>query len=516
MTRLLAVLPFLVLPSGRQRHRLRPLISSCLTLLALVSTLILAGCGGEDFTAVNATDLENRTLTFPNGAGANLAALIGLPQGQAFTLRFGNFGGTQTGPVSLESAGQMATGTVTIGSCAFQINQSDFPSGQGPQAGAAFAIETCQMNHDTGALRFTLGDETTTSDPRPAAIPSTDVAFVLTSNGTTGSYSVVALASRQVSQDIHRGGVHSAAIARFFGGRVYVVNRLGGDSIQVIEPQLGFITPTNGTLSVGAQTDPQDIAFVNSSKAYVSRLASPRLLIINPTTLARLGELDLRLTSLLPTDGDGSPEPAFMLVHNGVLYVALRHIDFTTPSPFVQGPGQVAVIDPTTDRLVDVIQLRGNNPVSELQFSPTFNRILVSSAGDLTVNDGGLEAINPDTHTVDPQFVIDEVRIGGDIIAFEIVSRTKGFAIVRDTNAAHALVTFDPSAGQRLRRLLGPLPGAALHLAINSRHEVYVAVTDTQSPTPGLRIFETESDRELTATPLSVGEFPPAFTLFIE
>jgi predicted amidohydrolase len=41
-------------------------------------------------------------------------------------------------------------------------------------------------------------------------------------------------------------------------------------------------------------------------------------------------------------------------------------------------------------------------------------------------------------------------------------------------------------------------------------------VTDARTPTPGLRIFDAVTDRELTTTPLNVGQFPPTWTLFIE
>ena len=58
--------------------------------------------------------------------------------------------------------------------------------------------------------------------------------------------------------------------------------------------------------------------------------------------------------------------------------------------------GEVAVIDSTTDRVVSVITLNGKNPITEFQFSPNLNRILISSVGDLTVIDDGIEAINPD------------------------------------------------------------------------------------------------------------------------
>ena len=87
-------------------------------------------------------------------------------------------------------------------------------------------------NVDTGAI--------STSD---AAIPTTAVAFVITSDRSTGSYSIVDIASRDSFNDIDRGGIHSNAIARFFNGLIYVVNREGVDSIQIIDPQQGFTTP---------------------------------------------------------------------------------------------------------------------------------------------------------------------------------------------------------------------------------------------------------------------------------
>jgi hypothetical protein len=45
---------------------------------------------------------------------------------------------------------------------------------------------------------------------------------------------------------------------------------------------------------------------------------------------------------------------------------------------------------------------------------------------------------------------------------------------------------------------------------------VYLAVADTKTATPGLRIFDALTDNEITTTPLNVGTLPPLFTLFIE
>jgi hypothetical protein len=499
-------------------------IAQCMALV-VIGTLTVLGCGGNDSTSVvsaTAGDLTNRSFAFPNGAGANLATVLGLPQGQAFTLQFGNFGGTNIGPVTLDSGGSVANGTVTLGSCTFRFDRSTFPAGSGPQSGTQFTIDPCQSNRDDNTLRLTASNGETLVSAAASPIPTTNVAVVLTTDTATGSYSVVDLASRNVFKDINVGGIHSDAIARFFtnqsafpGGRVYVVNRLGADSIQVLDPQRGFITPPNGMLSVGNGTTAWDIVFVNANKAYVSRLGSPKLLIIDPTTLQSTGELDLSHL-VKPTDSDGSPDPAYMLIRNGLVYVALQHIDVKQSSLPAVARGEVVVIDPTTDRIVTVITLNGAHPLSEFQFSPSLNRILISSVGDVTANDGGIEAINPDTNTVGTQFAVTEATMGGDITAFVIVSRTKGFAIVSDGTFANSLITFDPSSGQRLNSLVGPLNVVMAHLAINSRNEVYLAVIDTQIATSGLRIFDADTDTEITSTPLNVGQFPPVFTVFIE
>ena len=87
---------------------------------------------------------------------------------------------------------------------------------------------------------------------------------------------------------------------------------------------------------------------------------------------------------------------------------------------------------------------------------------------------------------------------------------------MNDANFANSLVTFNPSTGQRLNTILGPLDVFLPHLAINSRNEIYLAVADARTPTPGLRIFDAVTNSELTTTPLNVGQLPPVWTLFIE
>ena len=82
-------------------------IAQCMALV-VIGTLTVLGCSGDDSTSTvtaTASDLTNRSFAFPSGAGPDLATVLGLPQGQAFTVQFGNFGGTNVGPVTLDSGG---------------------------------------------------------------------------------------------------------------------------------------------------------------------------------------------------------------------------------------------------------------------------------------------------------------------------------------------------------------------------------------------------------------------------
>src|SRR5258705_3631232 len=78
-------------------------IAQWMALMVLIGALTILGCSssnsGSPFAAAIANDLTNRSFTFANGAGPDLAALLGLPQGQPFTLQFGNFRGSNVRPV---------------------------------------------------------------------------------------------------------------------------------------------------------------------------------------------------------------------------------------------------------------------------------------------------------------------------------------------------------------------------------------------------------------------------------
>lgn len=278
-------------------------------------------------------------------------------------------------------------------------------------------------------------------------------AFVFGTDYTTGSLTGYDLPARSAHCDA--ASPNSDASLRFFAGRLYVVNRFGGDNIQVVNPA------TYGTVlqfSVGNGANPHDIALVSPTKAYVTRYESADLWIVNPQTGAHTGTVSLAAFA----DADGLPEMDRLALVGDLLFVAIERID--RPGGYVpSGPGLVAVIDTRTDALVDcdpalpgtqAIALQLANPVTTFQFDAATRRLLVGCAGTYGVLDGGLEWI--DTNTLRSAGVaIGEGTLGGDVSDVVWVGPAKSYAIVADLAFNTSLVSWS-AAGAVLDTLWAP------------------------------------------------------------
>ena len=193
-------------------------------------------------------------------------------------------------------------------------------------------------------------------------------AYVLTTDYSSGSVSCVDLSSRTVHRDV--ATVFSDARMRVSDGLVYVINRFGQDNIQVLDPARGFATLRQ--FSVGNGSNPQDLCIVSPTKAYVTRLASPRLLVVNPATGDSLGAVSLAAFA----DADGIPEMDRMILVGDRLFVSLERLSNFQPTD----TSLVAVVDVVADTVVDAdpiapgtqaIVLPGLNPVTPF-FSMVF------------------------------------------------------------------------------------------------------------------------------------------------
>lgn len=369
-----------------------------------------------------------------------------------------------------------------------------------------------------GVLFFPLscGEEEKVT-PSPS---SEKLAFIITTDFETGSFSTITLDEpRNVTKNI--GFVHSDTQARSYQGKIYVLNRFGQDNIQVLDPDKGFANVKQ--FSVGNGSNPHDIAFVSNEKAYVSRYEEETLLVVNPSTGEELDTIDL--SSFADAD-DGIPEMDQMVIVEGKLYVSVQRLNRNDPLWPPTDASYLAVIDIETDTLIDVdealsgvqgITLTSTNPYTSLVFDPQSGKILVGEVGVFGLMDGGIDVIDPVTNKAEG-FLITEEELGGDICDVVILSPEKGYAVITDPSFNTNLVSFNPSTGKKIADILTATGFFGLaDIAINEKGELYVG--DRTMENPGIRVFNTEDDEEITTFPIDVGlppGPPPNSIIFIE
>ena len=337
-------------------------------------------------------------------------------------------------------------------------------------------------------------------------------AFVVTSDFQTGSFAVFpVLQPDAIAANVER--IHSDAVARVHDGIVYVVNRLGGDNVQAIDPATGYAT--RWQCSVDNGSNPHDIAFAAPDKAYVTRYERTSLLIVDPTTRPDCatfvrGTVDLSQFA----DGDGLPEMDQAVVIDGTVFVTLQLLDrrnFFRPTE----RSLIALVDVATDTVVGSIELTGTNPFAEsagLVPDPVTGTIVLTEVGEFgRADDGGVERIDPATRTASGFFVTEQ-DLGGNVTDVVLIDADHAYAIVLDAAARSRVVRFDPTTRQIAATLAsgdeflvdierGP-DGGTLYL------------TDRTLRRPGIRRFAIADDTELVPSPIDTG-LPPFDVVFV-
>lgn len=334
-------------------------------------------------------------------------------------------------------------------------------------------------------------------------------AFVVATDFETGSFGTVSLGDPPTFTPVSSQRIlNGDAIGRAFNGLVYVVNRFFGDNIQIIDPAQDFAT-TRQCLT-GAGSNPQDIAFVDADKAYVSLGGTGEVLVVDPSPASDCADFvrgRIDLTGL--ADADGNPELYQMAVAAGRLYVAAQKLDqdnFFAPAD----NGSLAVIDVATDELVDEIVLTGENPFGQTKGLTLRNgALLVNEIGFFGVADGGIERV--DLAAEEPQgFIITEADLEADIVDYVMLSETAGYAILSLSDFTNSVVMFDTTQRAATATLISGESVSDIELSDTGR--LFVAQRSLQNP--GVRIFDTADNSEVTSAPLNL-ELPPFDITFV-
>ncbi len=336
-------------------------------------------------------------------------------------------------------------------------------------------------------------------------------AFMTTTDYETGSASVIWL-DGSYTTDTDVASVHSDAVARYYSGLVYVVNRLEGDNIQVLDPSNGFSTVRQ--FSVGNGSNPQDIAFASETKAYVTRYETNDLWIVNPSTGGYLGSIDLSQFA----DSDGLCEMSRVIIKGDRLFISIQRLDRDNWWLPV-GDSYLAVVDVTADTLLDVdpgtpgiqaIRLSGTNPFSDIQVNPFTGMLYLSCVGMWGVADAGVEIIDPIALETAGMMITEEAA-GGEINDVEVYWSLRGYAILTNASFTTDLICFNPATGVLDSVIYSPGDYVLNDIELSPDGELFCS--DQTETNPGIRIYDPIDNSEITSGPISTG-LPPFDIIF--
>ncbi len=330
--------------------------------------------------------------------------------------------------------------------------------------------------------------------------------FVTTTDYSTGSSSTIdPFGSYSVTLNV--APIHSDAVARYYNGHIYVINRIGADNIQILDPNNSYSTVRQ--FSTGNLSNPLDVAFAAPDKMYVSRGESNTLWIMNPQTGAQTGSVDLSAFA----DADGLCEMQYMILIGDRLFISLQRLDrnnYWSPA----GTSYIAVIDVTTDTLIDVdtgtpgtqaIALANADPLNDIQLDGWSGDLYVPCVGFWGLLDGGVERVDPVT-LASTGTIFTESAAGGDILDVVIVNDHLGYAIIQNASFNTDLISFDPSTGLKLQTLYAP--GAYVLQDIERGPTGELFLSDRTPVNPGIRIYDSQTGTQITSNPVDTG-LPP-------
>lgn len=340
--------------------------------------------------------------------------------------------------------------------------------------------------------------------PKPN-LPNQNLLVTISSDFSTGFLSALNLKNEKVYKDILP--VHSDSVVVSNHNSIYVLNRLGIDSIMRIEPDSDFTLSYE--TSMGKRSNPYDIAFISSQKAVVALYGRSYLSVIDPRNGKELSQIDLSFYA----DQDGIPEISAVYYYQNKLYALLQRLDRNQVSTYIWPPvdkSYLIKMNDTNFAIEKAHVLPFTNPSSRIRFFSDRNTFVFTASGYFGANyalDGGIVEFNPATGTF-LNSPLTEAQAGLEITDAILQSSHLGFAICQDKNFNSFLIAFNPSTGSTIKTLASHSYSIGGYFSGLEMHNGKLYVADRNAQNPGIRLFDTHTLNEITQNPRYIG-LPP-------
>ncbi len=438
-----------------------------LTVPILAMALVLTACGSDS----DPLETDGTSGTDTSGADTDGGTTDGTDTGGGTTDGTDTEGGTTDGT---DADGGTTDGTDTEGGTT---------DGTDTDGGATDGTDT-----DGGTTDGTDTDGgTDTGDSGRVIVSTIDSMF------TSSVVQIIDSSDPFASQNDLNPGV-SDTIVRAFEDNYYVIRRFNSDSLtaySVNDPSTPlYEVSTNSDVEPDVSSNPHDLVFLNSNKAYLLRYGSPLVWVVNPSATDpsqfKIGEIDLSAY-----DTTAGPEATRGVIVGDKLYVVMQRLQGFAPTE----PGYVAVIDTATDTEINTntgslpgIELPAFNP-GDISVDAASDTLFISAFGDFGAFDGSRPAaftggvVTVDTTDYSAEQLIDDNEGTGRINNVEIVRASKGYVVSSSGFGAASLDQFNPMTGRIEALGVAGLTGVDIRdIAVGPAGNLWVAIASAESP----------------------------------
>jgi len=357
-----------------------------------------------------------------------------------------------------------------------------------------------------GCGNSSTGNEETESSSSDANSSSSSVAmiddsriFVAQSDFASGYLEVLNMTD--TTMEAEGLSIYSDAGVVSYGGAVYILERKGADNVMKIDPTQSGASSVLYQESLTDNSNPQDMVFSSSTKAYISNEATAEITIFDPDAGESSGSIDISAYIHNP-DSNLSPYAGDMELVDNSLYVLLQRRDGYSPGL----ASLILEIDTETDAVVDTFATDFKNGFAMAYYD---GALYVSNPGNAFVSgDGGVEKV--DLSTGDVTTIVTEDDLGGN--PNHIIHKSGSVFYVTNYVGWQnvEVVELDVSDGS-----MTSVPGivdAFGSIAYDKEYDrLYVGERDSVSM--GIRIFE--DNTEITDPVKSENSLPPKSMVII-
>ncbi|MFW5807701.1 MAG: hypothetical protein ACOCWH_01465 [Spirochaetota bacterium] len=328
---------------------------------------------------------------------------------------------------------------------------------------------------------------------------------------SSAAISVISLETLECVRSLVPGTVHTDASLHYSFNQVYVVNRLGRDNLQILNPYDNYDTVDELSLRIfgSGSPNPHMIAFTGNGRAFVSLYDDSSMAVVDPLTLEITGSIDLSKYAY----SDNIPCASALVYdeRSGFLFAALQRLDRRsfTPADY----SLIAAVDPlrletVSEYRIEVDGVQYTNPYSALRIADAaswhrggaYRKLLVSCTGAFALTgsggeDGGLVSfsLTGDGELMDPFLEVPESTTYGDIVDFVYVGEMF-YCVTLNADEESFFVVYDPKAGTYSELLHSTTPGSYLwRVEADLRGRIFVC--DRNVFDPGVRVYDTVESR---------------------